>query len=77
MNYRYIDSHAHLFFTDYSEDLEAVLSRAKEAGVSTILVPGTDLRTSREAVLLAERYENIFACVGIHPHEVSKAGHQD
>jgi TatD DNase family protein len=74
---RYIDSHAHLFFKDYSDDLEAVLSRANEAGVCTIIVPGTDLKSSREALLLAEHYKNIFACVGIHPHEVSKAGHQD
>jgi Tat protein secretion system quality control protein TatD with DNase activity len=39
----YIDSHAHLFFTDYAHDLAAVLARAKEAGVSDIIVPGTDL----------------------------------
>jgi TatD DNase family protein len=77
MSCQYIDSHAHLFFSDYSGDLEAVLSRAKEAGISTIIVPGTDLNSSREAVMLAERYANIFACVGIHPHEVSKAGPQD
>jgi TatD DNase family protein len=73
----YIDSHAHLFFTDYTDDLPAVLARAKEAGVSSIIVPGTDVKSSREAVMLAEQYENIFACVGIHPHEVSKASHQD
>jgi TatD DNase family protein len=73
----YIDSHAHLFFTDYADDLPAVLSRAKEAGVSRIIVPGTDIKSSREAVLLAEQHENIYACVGIHPHEVSKAGNQD
>jgi TatD DNase family protein len=73
----YIDSHAHLFFADYADDLEAVLIRAKEAGVSDIIVPGTDLKSSREAVLLADRYENIFACVGIHPHEASKAASQD
>ena len=74
---RYIDSHAHLFFAEYSDDLAAVLSRAREAGVSVIIVPGTDLKSSREAVLLAETHENIFACVGIHPHEVSKAARQD
>ena len=73
----YIDSHAHLFFADYTNDLEAVLSRAMETGVSVIIVPGTDLKSSREAVLLAERHENIFACVGIHPHEASKAAFQD
>ena len=73
----YIDSHAHLFFTDYTNDLDDVLLRAKEAGVGVIIVPGTDLKSSKEAVLLAEGHENIFACVGIHPHEVSKAASQD
>jgi TatD DNase family protein len=73
----YIDSHAHLFFSDYMEDLPAVLSRAKEAGVSSIIVPGTDVKSSREALQLAEEHENIYACVGIHPHEAAKAGHQD
>jgi TatD DNase family protein len=73
----YIDSHAHLFFADYANDLAAVLSRASEAGVSVIIVPGTDLKSSREAVALADQHENIFACVGIHPHEVSKVGRQD
>ncbi len=74
---RYIDSHAHLFFADYAHDLEVVLIRAKEAGVSAVIVPGTDLKSSREALLLADRYENIFACVGIHPHEASKASRRD
>jgi len=73
----YIDSHAHLFFADYGNDLADVLSRAKEAGVNSIVVPATDLKSSREVIMLADRHENIFACVGIHPHEVSKADHQD
>jgi TatD DNase family protein len=73
----YIDSHAHLFFTDYKDDLAAVLLRAREAGVRMIVIPGTDLLSSREAVQLADRHENIYACVGIHPHEASKATSQD
>jgi TatD DNase family protein len=73
----YIDSHAHLFFHDYKDDLPAVLLRAREAGVSIIIVPGTDVTTSKEAVALAEQHEYIFACVGIHPHEVSKANDRD
>jgi len=73
----YTDSHAHLFFADFANELEDVLLRAKEAGVSIIIVPGTDLKSSREAIVLADRHENIFACVGIHPHEALKAGRQD
>ena len=74
---RYIDSHAHLFFADYADDIAAVLLRAKEAGVDAIIVPGTDLKSSKDAVQLADQYENIYACVGIHPHDVSKADRND
>ena len=74
---RYIDSHAHLFFTDYADDFAAVLLRAKDVGVDAIIVPGTDLKSSKDALQLADRYENIYACVGIHPHDVSKANHND
>lgn len=69
----YIDSHAHIFFEDYQADREEVLKRAQDAGVEAILVPGTTLETSLEAVELAEKYPSVYACVGIHPHEASKA----
>src|SRR5260221_483781 len=69
----YIDSHAHLFFAQFGPDLADVLKRAQDAGVERIIVPGTDLETSREAVALAERFRTIFACVGFHPHEARKA----
>jgi len=74
---KYIDSHAHIFYNDFKEDIDAVLSRAFEAGVETIIVPGTDRKTSQEAVQLAEKYNCIFACVGIHPHESAKAIDKD
>jgi len=77
MSSQTIDSHAHLFFTDYANDLPDVLLRARDAGVSTIIVPGTDVKSSREAIQLADKYEQIYACVGIHPHEASKAGEHD
>ena len=69
----YIDSHAHIFFEDYQNDRDEVLQRAREAGVESIVVPGTNLETSREAVALAEKYDFIYACVGFHPHDASKA----
>jgi TatD DNase family protein len=77
MSFQTIDSHAHLFFADYAHDLPDVLLRAREAGVSTIIVPGTDVKSSREAIQLADHYEQIYACVGIHPHEAAKAGDHD
>lgn len=72
MKPQYIDSHAHLSHLDYKEDLQAVLDRARDAGVEAVIVPATDLESSREAIQLADRHSEIFACVGVHPHEASK-----
>ena len=69
----FIDSHAHLYLEDFRTDLEEVLSRAKDAGVETIIVPGTTVETSLGAIALPEKYPNVYACVGIHPHDASKA----
>lgn len=68
----FVDSHAHLYAEEFASDIEAVLERARAAGVDKIVVPGTDHETSRRAILLAEQHEMIFACVGVHPHEASK-----
>lgn len=73
----YIDSHAHLFSEDYREDLEVVLSRSIKAGVKYFIVPGTDVKSSQEAIKLAEQHDSIYACVGVHPHEAAKANTQD
>jgi TatD DNase family protein len=77
MKHQYIDSHTHLFNEDYKKDIMDVLSRAKEAGVKYCIVPGTDLSSSKEAILLAEQHESIFACIGVHPHEAAKAKDSD
>ncbi len=73
----FIDSHAHLFDPAFRADLNEVVDRARSAGIAAIIVPGTDLATSREAVDLAERYPDLYACVGIHPHESAKAQESD
>ncbi len=65
------DTHAHLDFDDFEADREEVIRRARTAGVQYIINPGADLESSRRAVALAETHEDIFAAVGIHPHEAS------
>lgn len=66
---RLLDSHAHLDFPQFDADREAVVERAREAGLVAILNVGTDLASSRAAVALAEQYDFIYATVGIHPHD--------
>lgn len=66
-----IDSHAHIYYHDFQEDFTAMLERASQAGVAAILVVGTDLESSRQAVELAERYPHLYAAVGIHPHDAA------
>jgi TatD DNase family protein len=64
-----IDSHAHIQLDRFDADREAVLERAQAAGVHAILVIGFDLETSRGAIELAEKYDQIYATVGMHPHD--------
>ncbi len=68
-----IDTHCHLQDKRFAGDLEAVLDRAQEAGVAYVLVVGSDLATSREACELAQKYPQLFAIVGVHPHDSKDA----
>jgi TatD DNase family protein len=65
----FIDTHAHLFLKNFEDDFDDVINRAKKSGVDSIIVPATDLKTSLEAIALAEKYAQIYATVGIHPHD--------
>ena len=65
------DTHAHLHFPEFAADLDAVLERARAAGVRRMLTIGTDVVTSRAAVALAGREPDVWAAVGIHPHEAA------
>ena len=64
-----IDSHAHLDFPQFDGDRDAVIARAREAGLTAIVNVGTNLASSRASVALAEEYDFIYATVGIHPHD--------
>jgi TatD DNase family protein len=61
------DTHAHLDYPDFANDLEHVLHRATEAGVTRIITIGTSVESSRRAVDLAEKYPSVFAVIGVHP----------
>lgn len=68
----FVDTHCHLNFDCYKADIELVIQRALDLGVTKIIVPGLDLESSREAIELAERYECVYATIGIHPNHSDK-----
>src|SRR5262245_12575786 len=70
-----IDSHAHIDFPQFAEDRDAMLQRAREAGVNALLAIGTGPGPEKldAALPYAEQYEWIFTSIGIHPHEAKKA----
>lgn len=67
----WIDTHCHLNLAHFDADVREVIARALEAGVTHMIVPGTDLLTSRRAVDLAEEYPAVWAAVGVHPNEAA------
>lgn len=68
-----IDTHAHLDFPQFKNDLEAVLDRARSAGVEAVVNAGTDERSSYRSVELSRIYPRVGAAVGIHPHGAARA----
>jgi TatD DNase family protein len=63
-----VDTHCHLDSSRYSDDLEDVIERAESEGVKISIIPGADPKDLQKAVEIAERYENIYFSVGIHPY---------
>lgn len=68
-----VDTHAHLEGERYAGDLPAALARATDTGVGCIINIGTDLKSSTQGVKLAAKYPQIYAAVGLHPHEAQSA----
>lgn len=72
-----IDTHCHLDMDAYADSLDTVIQTAAARGVRRIITVGIDLSSSLQAVSLAERYTNVRATVGIHPHHAAEAGPED
>jgi len=68
-----IETHAHLDYPDFANDLEVVLRRAADAGVTRIITIGTSVESSRRAIDLAEKYPAVYAAIGVHPTDVEQA----
>lgn len=74
-----IDSHCHLDFEDFGPDRQAMLARARAAGVTAFICigSGSDTVSARQAVALAAEERDVFAAVGVHPHDVARMSEAD
>jgi len=74
-----IDSHAHIQGKEYAGEAAAVIGRAREAGVETIIAVGGagDMSSNTEAIALADAFPNIYATVGMHPHDAKDVGEDE
>jgi len=68
-----IDTHAHLDYPDFANDLDDVLRRSSDAGVTRIITIGTSIESSRRAIALAEKYPAVYAAIGVHPTSIENA----
>ena len=66
----YFDTHAHYDDRAFDEDRDGLLAALPEGGVTLVIDPGCDVKSSRAAIELAARYEHMYAAVGIHPEEL-------
>jgi TatD DNase family protein len=66
-----IDAHAHLTDARFSDDLDAVLERARETGITRVLTAGADVASSERAVALARQHSDVRVAVGVHPHRAA------
>ncbi len=67
-----IDSHCHINDKQFENDLADVIARAKDAGVIQMICVGTDIKSSERAIEIADKFLNVFATCGIHPHDSDK-----
>jgi len=72
-----IDTHAHLYLDQFDEDRDAVLSRARDARVETIVMPAIDVSSIQQAVDLCEAHDGLYAMTGLHPSETDEATDED
>ena len=68
-----IETHAHLDYPDFANDLDDVLRRAVDAGVTRVITIGTSIESSRRAIDLADKYPAVYATIGVHPTYVEEA----
>jgi TatD DNase family protein len=71
-----IDTHCHLTFEGLREDVAAVIERSKAAGVTGWITVGTDPQENQKTIELVDKFDNMYAAVGIHPHDAKIVTHE-
>lgn len=71
------DTHAHYDDAAFDPDRDALLSALPESGVNLVVDPGCDVESSRAAVALAERFDHVYAAVGLHPENCGECGDEE
>lgn len=67
-----VDSHCHLDFPDFSAELDAVVARARQAGISRIVTISTRVKKHAQVLAIAEKYPEVFCSIGTHPHNAAE-----
>ncbi len=67
-----VDSHCHLDFPDFADDLDQLVARAAAAGVGRMVTISTRVRRLNELIAIAERFDNVYCSVGTHPHHADE-----
>lgn len=67
-----VDSHCHLDFPDFAEDLDGIVARAEAAGVGRIVTISTRVRKLDKLIAIAERFPNVYCTIGTHPHQADE-----
>jgi len=73
---RIFDSHCHIDDKSFNKDRDQVIKNARKANVTAMMIVGINQRSSEEAVNIAKKYPNIFASVGIHPHDAKNCSEE-
>ncbi|MGE4351364.1 MAG: TatD family hydrolase [Bdellovibrionales bacterium] len=71
----YVDSHCHLDFEQFDKDRDAIVQRARAAGVERMVTISTSLKSFPKVLQIAETYEDVYCSIGLHPHDADKEGH--
>lgn len=73
----FIDTHTHVYLDRFDEDRDAVIARAKDAGVAVMVLPAIDIQSIHDALDLSARYEGVYVMTALHPSETKDATDRD